>query len=301
MLEDIFGPTVSADTRREIDDAAIRLRSAGQGVSNLRGRFARPLELLMAAVVLVLLISCANVANLSLARAASRRRDVDLQLALGMTRLRLVRQVITESLVLSLLGGGIGLAIAWVGREALLRLISADGTRLPVAAQTDLRLLMFVAGISIATAILFGSAPAWRSARASLVTSLAARHAIAGRRTQRLGPALVVAQVAVSLVLLMGAGLFLRTLTNLRGVDLGFVPERLVMLNVNPRAAGYSIDQAVGVTHRILERLISVPGVNDASFSENGVMFGRDSSTNLIRRRGSLPALGVFHAPNGMS
>ena len=255
QFEEIFGPQISPDVRGEIDAFTARLTPADKGASTLRGRFARPLELLMAAVTLVLLVCCANVANLSLARVASRRRDVDLQLALGMSRTRLIRQMLMESVLLSALGGMAGLAVAWAGREGLLRLISGDGTRLPVAAHTDLRLLMFVAGVSMATAILFGSVPAWRSARASLVTSLANRRASVDRRAAQLSPMLVVGQVAVSLVLLMGSGLFLRTLTNLRDADLGFLPERLVILNVNPRGAGYSIDQARGVTHRILERL----------------------------------------------
>ena len=294
VLEEIFRPAMSTDLRRDVDNATMRLTPAGRGVSQLRGRFARPLELLMAAVVLVLLVSCANVANLSLARAASRRRDVDLRLALGMSRARLVRQLLAESLVLSGLGGSIGLGIAYGGREALLRLISADGVRLPVAAHTDLRVLAFAAAVSIATALLFGSVPAWRSVRASLVTSLASRQAIADRRAPLLSPLLVVAQIAISLVLLMGAGLFLRTLTNLRDVDLGFVPERLVILDVNPRAAGYSRDQAPDVTHRILERLRAVPGINAASFAENGMMFGRDSSTNLIRSDGFIAGADGF-------
>jgi predicted permease len=283
QLEEIFGPQISSDERSDIDTFTVRLAPAARGASRLRSRFAQPLELLMAAVVLVLLISCANVANLSLVRAASRRRDIDLRLALGMSRLRLVRQLLAESLVLSLAGGALGLAIAWAGREALLRLISADGMRLPVPAQTDVRLLLFAGAVSMATAIAFGSIPAWRSVRASLTTSLATRSAIVDRRAHLLNPALVVAQVAVSLVLLMGAGLFLRTLTNLRNVDLGFASERLVVLDVNPRAAGYSIDQSAAVTHRVLERLRSVPGISSASFSENGVLFGRESGTNLIR------------------
>ena len=117
---------------------------------------------------------------------------------------------------------------AWMGTEALLRLVSEDGSRAPVAVETDFRLMAFVALVSVATAILFGSVPAWRSLRASLVTSLAARRGSVDPSNQRVGSLLVVAQVAVSLVLVMGAGLFLRTLTNLRSVDLGFVPERLV-------------------------------------------------------------------------
>jgi predicted permease len=286
VLEGIFGAPTSGEARREIDESTLRLTPAGQGVSRLRGRFAEPLQLLLAAVVLVLLISCANVANLLLARAAARRREIDLRLALGMSRLRLVRQLMAESLVLSTIGAVLGVTFAWFGREALLRLVSADGSRAPVAVQTDLRLIAFVAAVSVATALLFGSVPAWRSLRASLVTSLATRRSSGNRSHHIVSPLLVVAQVAVSLVLVMGAGLFLRTLTNLRSVNLGFVSERLVILDVNPRAAGYAIDQSAAVTHRVLERLRGVPGVTAASFSENGVMFGRDSSTNLIRPEG---------------
>ena len=253
VLESIFGPRPAADVRRDIDASTVRLTPAGQGVSRLRGRFAQPLQLLLAAVILILLNSCANVANLLLARGASRRREIDLRLALGMSRPRLVRQLMTESLVLSSAGAALGVALAWFGREALLRLVSSDGSRALVAAGTDLRLITFVVLVSLATAVLFGSVPAWRSLRASLVTSLAARRGSGGRSHAITSPLLVVAQVAVSLVLLMGAGLFLRTLMNLRNVDLGFVAERLIVLNVNPQAAGYKGETAVAVTHRLLD------------------------------------------------
>ena len=283
VLEAVFGHSTSADVRREIEGSAIRLTAAGKGVSGLRRRFARPLELLMAAIMLVLLICCANVANLLLARSASRRREIDLRFALGMSRARLVRQLMSESLVLSTMGAALGFPFAWFGREALLRLVSVDGSRAPLAVETDLRAVIFIAGVTIATAILFGSVPAWRSLRVSLVTSLAARRGSGTQSPQALSSLLVVAQIAVSLVLLMGAGLFLRTLTNLRVVDLGFVPERLIVLNVNPQAAGYSGQRASLVTHAVLERLRTTPGVVAASYSENGVLFGRDSSTDLIR------------------
>ena len=166
----------------------LQLTPAGQGVSRLRGRFAQPLQLLLAAVVLVLLISCANVANLLLARAASRRREIDLRLALGMSRLRLVRQLMTESLVLSSMGAVLGLAFAWFGREALLRLVSADGSRAPVAVETDLAIDGFVAVVSVATALLFGSVPAWRSLRTSLVTSLASQARLRHRSNPIVSP-----------------------------------------------------------------------------------------------------------------
>jgi predicted permease len=192
----------------------------------------------------------------------------------------------TESLLLSTIGAGLGLIFAWAGREALLRLVSADGARAPVAAETDVRLIAFAASVSILTAVLFGSVPAWRSLRASLVTSLASRRASPDRSNHRVSSLLVIAQVAVSLVLLMGAGLFLRTLTNLRSVDLGFVPERLAILNVNPRTAGYRGEQAVPIVARLRDRLKTVPGVGAVSYSDNGVMYGRDSHTNVIRPEG---------------
>ena len=286
VLESIFGPSTSSDVRREINESTLRLTPAGQGVSRLRGQFAQPLQLLLAAVILVLLISCANVANLLLARAASRRREIDLRLALGMSRMRLVRHVMTESLVLSAMGASAGIVLAWLGREALLRLVSADGSRAPVTVETDLRLIAFVALVSVVTALLFGSVPAWRSLRTSLVTSLATRRGSINRSNPFVSPLLVVAQVAVSLVLVMGAGLFLRTLTNLRNVDLGFVPERLIVLNVNAQAAGYKGENAVAITQRVLERLRTMPGVTLASYSENGVLFGRDSGTDLMRPQG---------------
>ena len=294
VLEGIFGPQMPEDVRREIDESTLKLTPAGQGVSGLRGRFAQPLQLLMAAVILVLLISCANVANLLLARAASRRREIDLRLALGMSRLRLVRQFMTESLVLSTMGAVLGLAFAWLGREALLRLVSEDGSRAPVAVETDFRLMAFVALVSVATAILFGSVPAWRSLRASLVTSLAARRGSADPSNQRVGSLLVVAQVAVSLVLVMGAGLFLRTLTNLRSVDLGFVPERLVILNVNPRAAGYR-GRTGGCPHRARAGTAEVRARRERRqfLRERRDVRSRQSHQSHPARRDSSPARGL--------
>ena len=286
VVTGIFGPNAAEDQRRDIARATVTLEPAGTGVSNVRAQFARPLQMLMGAVVLVLLIACANIANLLLARGAERRREIDVRLALGMSRARLIRQLLTESLVLAALGGAAGLAIAWLGREALLRLISADGSRLPVAVTMDARLLVFVAVISSATAILFGLAPAWQSARASLVTSLVASRETGGRPRQRLSAALVIAQVALSLVLLTGAGLFLRTIANLRDVDLGFSPERLLVLDVNPQAAGYSGDRAIALNRRLLDRIKALPGVSSVSLSEHGVLTGRDSSTNLMRSSG---------------
>jgi predicted permease len=281
IVAGIFGPQAPEDVRRDIARATVTIEPASKGLSAIRAKFARPLQLLMGAVVLVLLIACANIANLLLARATARRREIDLRLALGMNRSRLVRQLLTESLLLAAVGGIAGVGFAWLGREALLRLISADGSRLPVVVTTDGRLLLFVAAISSATALLFGLAPAWQSARASIISSLVARHP-----TERLRSLLVVAQVAVSMVLLTGAGLFLRTIANLRDVDLGFSPQQLTVVDVNPQTAGYRGDRAIALSRRLLDRIKALPGVSTASLAENGVLMGSDNSTNLMRPKG---------------
>ena len=279
----VHGPKAPEDVRRDTARATVSLEPAGKGLSDLREQFGRPLQLLMGAVVLVLLIACANLANLLLSRAAARRREIDLRRALGMSRGRLVQQLLTESLVLAAMGGALGLGFAWLGREALLRLISADGSRVAVAVATDGRVLAFVAAVATATAILFGLAPAWHSIRPSVAASLTVRGVTGGPSRQRLNALLVVAQVAVSMVLLMGAGLFLRTIANLRGVDLGFTPDRLLILDVNPQAAGYRDDRAVALNRTLLDGLKAVPGVTSVSLSQNGALMGRDSSTNVMR------------------
>jgi predicted permease len=286
VVSGIFGPRMPDDIRRDTASATIRLEPVGRGLSNLRAQFGRPLQLLMSAVVLVVLIACANIANLLLVRAAARRREIDVRVALGMSRSRLVRQLLTESLVLAAAGGALGVGFAWLGREALLRLISADGSRLPVAVATDTRLILFVALLSTATALVFGLVPAWHSARASIVPSLVARREAGGGPKQRVSALLVIAQVAVSLVLLMGAGLFLRTIANLRDVDLGFSSRQLLVLDVNQQRAGYQGDRAIELTRRLLDRIKGLPGVTSVSLAENGLLMGRDSSTNLMHPEG---------------
>ena len=285
VVAEIFGPQMPADVRRDTASAIIKLEPAGRGISDLRTQFGYALRSLMAAVIVVLLIVCANIANLLLARGAARKREIDLRLALGITRARLFRQLLTESLVLAGLGGAAGIVIAWIGREALLRLISADGSRLPLQVTMDARLLVFVLAISCATAIFFGLAPAWRPARGGLAPSLAGRSRTVAD-SQRPGAVFVVAQVALSVVLLVVVGLLLKTLANLREVDLGFRPERLLVADVDPPAAGYDNERAVALSRRLLDEIEGMPGVLSASLSEHGVLTGTDNGTNLLRPEG---------------
>jgi predicted permease len=284
-VTEIFGPQAPVDVRRDIANSFVTIEPAGKGLSDLRTQLGRPLQLLMGAVLLVLLIACANITNLLLARAMARRRETDVRLALGMSRARLIRQLLIESLMLAATGGAFGIACAWFGREALLRLISADGSRLPVAAALDARLLAFLVLVSSGTAMVFGLVPALHSARHSLSPSLIVRGGVVNS-LPRLRSVLVIAQVAVSLVLLMGAGLFVRTIANLRDVDLGFAPDRLLILDVEPEAAGYRGDGAIALSHRLLEGIRTLPGVLSVSLAENGVLMGRDSSTNLLHPEG---------------
>ena len=284
MLTETFGHDAPDDTRREIAEAHVTLLPAYNGLSSLRRQFSRPLQVLMLVVALVLLIACANVANLLIARATARRGEIALRIALGISRRRLIRQLLTESLLLAAAGGAVGLVVAWWGRESLLRLVTADGSRVPLAVATDARLLAFVAALSVVTGIVFGLAPAWQSASVNLSATMGnARHGRTRRGRVAIGSLLVVAEVAMSLVLLMGAGLFLRTLSNLHDVDLGFAAERLLVVDVNPMAAGYRDGAYAAVCQRLLERLNAVPGVASATFSENGVLTGRDSDTNRMR------------------
>jgi predicted permease len=232
-------------------------------------------------VVLMLLIACTNVANLLLARAAAHRREIALRLALGISRLRLIRQLLTENLVLSVFSTFLGTVIAYWGKTYLLRLASS-GSTIPLDTTIDGRILGFVIALSATTTLLFGLAPIWDAVRLDVMTPLrTARDSASGRTT--LGHWLVASQVALSLVLLMGAGLFLKTLINLRSVDLGYKPEHLSIIDVNPQAAGYEANRYALLASDLLRRVETIPGIASATFSENGTLIGRDSGTNRMR------------------
>ena len=270
------------NVRRFAREGRLLLRPAANGMeSGLRDRYALPLKLLMWVAAIVLLVACANLANLLLARASHRRREIAVRLALGAGRGRLVRQLITESTVLALAGGALATPISWWASLALVNMISTGDSRMPVAVDPDWRVFSFTAAVSLLTGILFGLAPALRGTRADPgpVMKEGTRHA--ARSSPVLDRTLVVAQVALSVVLIAGAGLFLRTLQKLWNVNIGYDRENVLMLSVDARLAGYSGDRAGPVYREILRRLQALPTVKSASAS---IVRPVDDQFNLLDR-----------------
>jgi predicted permease len=269
ILHEYAGPQPSQQRLGDIQHAQIELTSVARGLSRLRRQFSEPLEILMAVVGLVLLIACANIANLLLARSTARRREIAVRQALGAGRSRLIRQLLTESLLLALIGGVLGIAFASWANHLLLAMVSGGPQPLPLDVRINTRLLMFTLVVSLLTAILFGAAPALRATRLKLADSLKeGRGPVGAQARNPLAKALVVSQVAFSLVLLVGAGLFLRTLINLANVDTGFNKENVLCLQIDATAVGYKEDARLGDLYQQIEqRVAALPGVRAASFS----------------------------------
>lgn len=261
----------------------LKLSPAAGGVSQLRGQFAEPLYVLMGVVGLVLAIACANVANLLLARAASRRKEIGVRLALGASRGRIVRQFLTESLVLAALGGALGAVLAVFGVQLLTGMVRNAPGAVQLDVRPDSRVLLFTLGVCLLTGIVFGLAPALRSARVDIGATLkeTGRGLTASGRRLGIGKLLVVGQVALSLVLLIGAGWFLRTLRNLENVGLGYQRERLLMVSADFLSAGYSGDRLPPVYNEVRDRLARIPGVRAVTYSQNGLFSGSESGDRI--------------------
>jgi len=255
----------------------LKLRPAANGASQIRRQFAEPLMMLLVASGLVLLIACANLGNLLLARTTARTREMSVRLALGAGRGRLIRQLLTESMVVAFLGSIAGLGAAWILRAGLLSLVS-DTIHLPVA--PDIRVLAFAFTLTLAAGLVLGLLPALRtmSVNASAGLKEQGRGLTGSAAWLRTGKFVVVAQVALSLPLLIGAGLLLRTFHNLGQMDLGYVKDRLLLVRVDVQMAGYEEQRRQPVFQRLLERVRAVPGVRAASYSKNGAFLGSQSS-----------------------
>ena len=256
--------------------ARVELASASRGLNTLRRQFSRPLQALMAVVALVLLIACANVANLLLARAAARRKEFAVRLAMGASRLRLVRQLLTESLLLVALGGLLGLLFARGGSASLASFFATGQGRLFVSLPLDYRVLFFTAGVALLAGMIFGLAPALQATRIDPNPALKDGAGTATRSSSRFGKSLVAAQVALSLPLLVGAGLFLRTLHNLRNVDPGFRPEGVLTMRVQPMRDTYQGARLTGLWKDVTARVERLPGVRSVSLSSLSPLDGRD-------------------------
>ena len=269
-LETRNGPQNTADKVQDIQRASIELTSVSRGLSDLREQFSLSLKVLMGVVALVLLIASANVANLLLAQGAARQREFAVRLAVGAARVRLVRQLFTESAMLSLLGGIVGVALAWWGSRLLLLMASDGPEAVPVDVTPNMRILAFTIGVSALCAIVFGTAPALRASRTEPNTSLKGGKSGAPSVLRNpFGKAFVVAQVALSLLLLVGAGLFVRTLINLQKIPTGFNEENAMLFTVDTSATGYKGEdpRMSGLLREVEDKVRAIPGVQAASFA----------------------------------
>lgn len=253
----------------DLDKTHVTLTPMGTGFSRLRYLFSAPLKILMAVVALVLLIACANVANLLLSRSTARARELAVRQTLGADRSRLIRQLLTESLLLALAGGVLGVLFAYLATHFLVHTFSDGRFRTELSTPIDARLLLFTLAVTVATALLFGCIPAFRATRLDLGESLKeGRGSSTGSGRSRLAKTLVVCQVALSLVLLVGAGLFLHSFLNLTSIDTGFTSSGVIRFQLDPASVGYGQDARLVSLYQQIEQRVSVlPGVRAASFS----------------------------------
>jgi putative ABC transport system permease protein len=269
----LYGQAIEEEAK-SVEEPGLRkwtidVEPAGAGLSRLRDQFAKPLLLLMAVVCVLLLIACANVASMLLARGAARQREMALRVSLGASRFRLLRQALTESLLLSMMGGALGVILAYLGSAALVRIIaSARGPRIELEVRPDASVLLFTAGVALLTGVLFGLAPALRAWGATPTSSLREAGRAGETRLGRLfGKSLVAAQVALSVVLLSAAGLFVRHLSNLEHLDLGFHRDHVLLVSLDPAGSGYNGDRLSRSYQELLGRLEGIPGVRSATLS----------------------------------
>jgi predicted permease len=266
----------------DLKSTHIPITPMARGFSDLRKEFSGPLKVLMVIVGLVLLIACANIANLLLARSTTRARELAVRQALGANRVRLVRQLFTESLLLAVGGGVLGTSLAQPAMHLLLRLVSRGSEAVPLDVSLSMTTLLFTLGITVLTAMVFGVLPAFRAVRLDLTKSLKDGRGAAGGAGSRNIPAktLIVSQVAFSLVLVVAAGLFLRTLANLTNVSTGFNKENVLRLDIDAISTGYAEDEPrlQALYKQIEERVSALPGVHAVSFSSfvfhEGAWFG---------------------------
>ena len=274
-MEGLFMQTLSAPGQgSRMNDPHILLVDGSRGLLGIRKQIALGLTVLMLAVGLVLLIACANLAGLLLAKGAARRKELTIRAAMGAGRSRLIRQLLTESLILSLVGAGLGLLLAiWI-KVVLLSFVPDTLESFHLSIGTDLRVLLFTLGAAVVTSLLFGLLPALRVTRVDLCSGLKGQRAF-GVPGLHLGKVLVAAQVSLSVLLVVGTGLLLQTLINLYQTELGFSTDRILVFGVNPSQAGYKDANSVKFYDQVEANISGLPGVRNIALSSDSLLGGR--------------------------
>jgi predicted permease len=279
FLTDQAGSQLTEDRQKGIQNTYVTLVEGKGGISRLRRDYSWPLQMLMAIVGMVLLIACANVGSLLLSRAASRKAEISLRMALGATRWRIIRQMLTESMLLAIVGGVCGVLLAQWGVTVLVKLVAEES---PLDTQPDAGVLVFTAGVSIVAGLLFGLVPAVQASRANLASAIKERSRLRGGFMRlSLSSLMVVMQVGLSMVLLTGAGLFARSLVKLQNENVGFDRNNMLLLEIDPRLAGYKPAELATLYQQILERLGSLPQVRSVSMATYAPMSGTRRSSSV--------------------
>ncbi|HZQ93892.1 MAG TPA: ABC transporter permease, partial [Candidatus Sulfotelmatobacter sp.] len=288
LREEAREPAISRRSQRDRDQFLTRkalVETAATGYSGLRQQYSTALTVLMCMAGLILLIACSNVASLLIARAAARQRETAVRLAVGAGRIALIRQLLVESILLSLAGAALGLGLSAAATRGLLSMLPANGATLMLHAQPDGRILLFTVGVACATALLFGAVPALQATRLDLVAALKdLAGAVTGARgAARFRKALVIAQVALSFLLLVGAGLFTRTLINLKDTHTGFEgAQNLISFQVDPAKNGYSVARTREFYTYALREIRALPGVKSAAYAMWPLLNGREWDLTVL-------------------
>ena len=256
-----------ADEQKNLAQSHVILTPGGIGIANMQQRYGKSLKFLMWTSALVLLIACANIANLVLVRGIARRAETSIRMALGAQRKRLIRQMLTESVVLSCIGGLAGLAVAYAGTRLLLAMAFPHATNLPIHASPSPAVLAFAFALSLITGLIFGIAPAWITSHSDPAEALRGANRSTNDKSGWVQRSLVVLQAALSLILLVGAGLMAKSLNNLENQNFGVETENRIVIHINPDTAGYKPDQLEGLYRQIDENLHAVPGVQKVSLA----------------------------------
>ena len=280
FLTDQAGSELNDQRKLRIQNTNVELVDGSGGISGLRNLYSKPLHMLMAIVGMVLFIACANVGSLLLSRAAARKAEISLRMALGATRSRIVRQLLTESMLLALIGGVCGVLLAQWGVTVLVSLIASEA---PLNTTADAGILAFTLGVSVLAGLVFGLVPAIQASRTDLSSAMKEKTRTV-RGFWRVSPsaALVVMQVGLSMVLLTGAGLFARSLAKLQSEDVGFDRANMLLVGIDPRLAGYKPTELATLYQQVLERVSTVANVQSVSMATYSPLSGSQRSSSIV-------------------